>query len=277
MSLKKFLCGLACCFAIVANAQTDTTKKAITAESTVIQGCQFEEEVYECSREELRLAIFQFLKPEDAALVAQKTKQDIIFVKLGLATDETGKIVKERSSLKFYETEMKPIDVELKTQLEDFKIELAPISQKQNSYITNHLFLKIDRENNVFIPLYDHKPKRIPFSGPEVTPIYRGCESTKTNKERKRCMSDKVSEFVGKNYKTRLARKAKLNGTVKVFVVFKINEQGKAVNIRSRAPHPILEKEAIRVIRRLPRMKPATIENIPVSVNFTLPIVFKVQ
>lgn len=277
MSLKNFLSGLLCCFAITAFAQKNNSKKTITAESTVIEGCQYTEEIFDCSREKLKEAIFKFLKPADASAVAEKTKKDTIFVRMELATDETGKVVPERSFFKFHETEMKTIEVTVATPLEDFQIELAPISQKQNSYIANHLFVKIDRENNSFIPLYNHVPERVPFSGPEVGVVYPSCEKAKTNKEKKRCMSTEISEFVGQNFKTRLARKAKLNGIVKVFVVFKINEQGKAVNIRSRAPHPILEKEAIRVIRRLPRMKPATIENIPISVNYTLPIVFKVK
>lgn len=274
---KKLLTGLLCCLAILSNAQTDAPKKAITAESTVVEGCQYEEEIYECSSEKLQRATFQFLKPSDAIKVANSTKKDIIFVNMSLATDENGKVVKERSSLKFHETEMKPLAVEPTTPLEDFQIELAPISQKQNSYIRSHLFLKIDRENNIFIPLYDHVPERIPFSGPEIGVIYPGCKKAKTNKERMRCMSTKTSEFIGKNFNTRLGKKLNLDGIVKIYVVFKINEQGKAVQIRSRAPHPELEKEAIRVARRLPRMQPATIENIPVTTTFTLPIHFNVN
>lgn len=277
MKLNNFLSGLLCCFALSVNAQTGKSEKLITAESTVVEGCQYEEDIYDCSREKLQRAVFEFLKPSDVTNVINKTKKDIIIVNMSLATDDEGKVVKERSALKFHESEMKIIEVEAITPLENFKIELAPVSQKQNSHIRSHVFLKIDRENNVFIPLYNHIPERVPFSGPEVVAIYPGCEKAKTNKQKMRCMSTKISEFVGKNYKTRLARKAKLNGTVKIYVVFNINEHGKAVKIRSKAPHPLLEKEALRVIRRLPRMKPATIEDIPVSVKFTLPIIFKVQ
>ncbi|MBC8753227.1 energy transducer TonB [Kordia sp. YSTF-M3] len=274
---KKLLTGLLFCLTIVLNAQTDAPKKPITAESTVVKDCQYEEEIYECSREKLQRATFAFLTPSDVLNVAKSTKQEIIFVNMSLATDNEGKIVKERSSLKFHETEMKALAVEPTTPLEDFQIELAPVSQKQNSYIASHLFLKIDRENNIFIPLYDHIPERVPFSGPEIGVIYPGCQKATTNKERKRCMAEKISAFVGENFNTRLGKKLKLDGIIRIYVVFKINEQGKAVEIRSRAPHPELEKEAIRVVRRLPRMQPAAIEGVSVNVSYTLPIVFKIK
>jgi len=265
-----------CFFTLLISAQTKKSKKVIP-ESTVIEGCQYEEDVYECSKEKLRRSIFQYLKPSDAILIANSTKKDTIFVNVEFATDSVGKVDKERSSLTFHETEMKPFKVETSSSAVDFQIELAPISQKQTCYISNHLFLKIDRKNNVFIPLYDYKPKRVPFSGPEVGVIYPGCKKAKNNEERKRCMATKISEFVAKNYNTRLGKKLDLKGIQKIYVVFKINTQGKVVEIRSRAPHPDLEKEAIRVVRRLPRMKPALIENTPISVNYTLPIVFNVD
>lgn len=274
---KKLLTGLLFCLTILLNAQTNAPKKAITAESTVAEGCQYEEEIYECSREKLQRATFAFLTPLDVLNVAKSTKQEIIFVNMSLATDNEGEIVKERSSLKFHETQMKPLAVEPTTPLEDFQIELAPVSQKQNSYIASHLFLKIDRENNVFIPLYDHVPERVPFSGPEIGIIYPGCNSATTNEDKKRCMSEKVSKFVGENFDTELATKLDLDGIQKIFVAFTVNKEGKPIKIRSKAPHPKLSEEAERVIKLLPKMQPATIEGISVNVSYALPIVFKIK
>lgn len=274
---KNFLVVLVYCFTTFVIAQNKTSEKDVRTEPITVEGCQYEEEIYECSQEKLQIATFQFLKSSDVLKVANSTTKDTIFVNVNLYTDENGNVNNELSSLKFHETEMKLIPVEPVISLKDFKIELAPISKKRNSFLRSHLFLKIDRENNTFIPLYTYVPKRVPFSGPEVTIIYPGCKKAKTNKERKRCMAEKISAFVGKNYNTRLGKRLNLDGIIKIYVVFKVNEQGKVVEIRSRAPHPKLEKEAIRVTRRLPRMQPATIENIPVSTMFTLPIVFKVN
>ncbi|PTX63715.1 TonB-like protein [Kordia periserrulae] len=275
-SLKNLLSLLIFFFSLLISAQTEKSKKDIP-ESTVIEGCQYEEDVYECSKEKFRRSIFQYLKPSDAILIAKNTTKDTIFVDVMFATDSVGKVDKERSSLKFHETEMKPFKIETSSSPVDFQIELAPISQKQTSYIRNHLFLKIDRKNNIFIPLYDYTPKRIPFSGPEVGVVYPGCEKASSNKERKKCMATNISKFVAENFNDRLGKKLGLDGINRIYVVFKINEEGKVKEIRSRAPHLKLEQEAIRVIKKLPDMQPATIENIPVSVNYALPIVLNVS
>ena len=47
--------------------------------------------------------------------------------------------------------------------------------------------------------------------------------------------------------------------------------------MRSRAPHPRLEKEAARVVNMLPKMKPGRQRGRAVVVSYTLPITFLVQ
>jgi hypothetical protein len=278
MTYKNFYLVLVVCFfTVIVTAQNKKQKKPIVPEATTVEGCQFEEDVYQCSEEKLQRAIFQFLTSSDVTNVANITTKDTILVNMRLGTNKSGKVLEKHSSLTFYESEMNPLAIEPATAIEDFQIELAPVSKKRNSFIKIHLFLQIDRETNTFIPLYDYKPKRIPFSGPEVGVIYPGCKSAKTNKERKRCMSTKISKHVAKRFNTRLATKLDLNGVQRIYVVFKINLQGKPIEIRARGPHPELEKEAIRVVKKLPKMTPGTVENIPVTVMYTLPIVFNVE
>lgn len=272
MTHKNFYIILLCFFTTVLTAQKK--KKSIAPEPTTVEGCQFEEDVFQCSTEKLQRATFQFLKPSDVTNVLNIITKDTVLINMRLGTNKNGEVVKKYSSLKFYESEMKPLALEPSTPIEEFQIELAPVSKARNSFISSHLFLQIDRENNKLIPLYDYVPKRVPFSGPEVGVIYPGCKSAKTNKERKRCMSTKISQFIAKHFNTRLGRKLDLSGIQRIYVVFKINLQGRPVEIRARAPHPKLEKEAIRIIKKLPKMTPGTIENIPVNVVYTLPIIF---
>jgi hypothetical protein len=104
---KKLLTGLLFCLATLSDAQTDAPKKVITAESTVVEGCQYEEEIRKCSEEKLQRATFKFLKPSDVIQVANNTTKDTIFVNMSLATDENRKVIKERSSFKFHESQMK--------------------------------------------------------------------------------------------------------------------------------------------------------------------------
>ncbi|MFK7747299.1 MAG: energy transducer TonB [Kordia sp.] len=117
----------------------------------------------------------------------------------------------------------------------------------------------------------------VPFSVIEDAPIFPGCEKYKSKAERKKCMSEKVQKHVNRKFNTELASDLDLEGVQKIFVVFKIDRQGNITNVRSRAPHPKLAKEAEKVIKSLPKMKPGKQRGKPVGVNYTLPIVFKVQ
>lgn len=110
----------------------------------------------------------------------------------------------------------------------------------------------------------------------ERVPIYPGCEELLTNTTRKNCMSKNVNQFIGKNFNTELAADLNLMGRQRIFVMFKINKKGEIVNIRSRAKHPGLEAEAIRVIKLLPSMTPGYQRDKPVIVPFSIPIVFQI-
>jgi protein TonB len=117
----------------------------------------------------------------------------------------------------------------------------------------------------------------VPFAVIEKTPIYPGCEKETNNENRKLCMSDKISALVKKNFNSNIAGDLGLVGIQRIFVQFKIDENGKVVNVHARAPHPSLEKEAIRVVKLLPVMIPGKQRDKPVGVLYSLPILFKVE
>lgn len=116
----------------------------------------------------------------------------------------------------------------------------------------------------------------VPFAVIENVPIYPGCEKGNNDAKRK-CMSDKISKFVQKKFNTDLAGDLGLTGRQRINVIFKIDRSGNVVGVRSRAPHPRLEKEAARVINLLPKMKPGKQRGKAVTVPYSLPIVFQVQ
>jgi protein TonB len=66
-------------------------------------------------------------------------------------------------------------------------------------------------------------------------------------------------------------------GKKRIFVMFKIDKTGGITEIRARAPHPRLQKEAERVVRTLPRMTPGKQRGRPVAVRYSLPIAFQVE
>ena len=116
----------------------------------------------------------------------------------------------------------------------------------------------------------------VPFAVIENVPEYPGCERG-TNAEKRKCMSDKIAKFVQRKFNTDLAGDLGLSGRQRISVIFKIDKNGNVTGVRSRAPHPRLEKEAARVINMLPKMKPGRQRGKPVTVPYSLPITFQVQ
>ncbi|WP_034919367.1 energy transducer TonB [Gillisia sp. CAL575] len=117
----------------------------------------------------------------------------------------------------------------------------------------------------------------VPFAVIENVPIFPGCENLSNNDQRKKCMSEKVQEFVNRKFNTDLGSQLGLSGVNRIIVQFKIDKNGNITDVRSRAPHPRLEQEAARVINALPKMQPGKQRGKPVGVMYSLPIVFQVQ
>ncbi|OUS01299.1 hypothetical protein A9Q86_05790 [Flavobacteriales bacterium 33_180_T64] len=111
----------------------------------------------------------------------------------------------------------------------------------------------------------------------EIVPIYPGCEKKKTNGERVKCMNQKLAKLIQRKFDTNLANELGLSGKQRINVQFKINQNGEITEILARAPHPSLEKEAERIANKIPQMKPGLQRQVPVSVIYNLPIVFKVN
>ncbi|WP_231749595.1 energy transducer TonB [Polaribacter sp. BAL334] len=116
----------------------------------------------------------------------------------------------------------------------------------------------------------------IPFVLIEDVPVFPGCKGN--NAELKKCFSDKVTAFFGKNFDPALTQELGLSpGKKKIYVVFKINNKGKIGTVNARAPHPLLEKEVVRIITSLPEMKPGRQRGMPVTVTYSLPISIMVE
>ncbi|MDN3494156.1 energy transducer TonB [Winogradskyella bathintestinalis] len=111
----------------------------------------------------------------------------------------------------------------------------------------------------------------------EIAPIYPGCENFKDNTARKKCMSDKIAKLVGKKFNTGLASDYGLTGVQKIQTQFTIDKNGNVVDVKVRAPHTALEKEAKRIIDKIPHMKPGYQRDKAVGVIYNLPITFQVR
>ena len=155
------------------------------------------------------------------------------------------------------------------------------VSSKQNgSYL---MYMDLDSSENIIteteeIEVIESDRIEVPFSIIEIVPTIEECaKNFKSNAERKKCTSDFIAKHVNKNFNTQLATQLGLNGRQRINVIFKIDTRGNVVNVRSRAPHPGLEEEAIRVINTLPTFIPGKQKGKAVTVPYSLPILFQVN
>lgn len=171
-------------------------------------------------------------------------------------------------------TIVKLIDKEPIIKDDDFEIK-EPVDIITSNQVTTDEPLDIDDIDDVDNTVIENIP--IPFYRIEKAPIYPGCESATTNEERKQCMSNKITQLVSRKFSPNLASDLGLTGIQRIYVQFKIDKSGNVVDIQARAPHSGLEKEAIRVVNKLPNMKPGLQRNMPVEVIYSLPISFQVN
>lgn len=132
-------------------------------------------------------------------------------------------------------------------------------------------------EYDSFVDISEPEIETFSVLGVEIVPIFPGCEGLNSNAERKACLQDKMNKFISKNFDTSLGEEYGLSGMNKVDVQFTIDEHGNIVELKTRAPHPALEKEAERVMQKLPQMTPGKQRDKNVRVLYYQPIRFKVQ
>lgn len=112
----------------------------------------------------------------------------------------------------------------------------------------------------------------------QTVPVYPGCESEVDNSGRRKCMSEKIGKLIRKKFNGTVAEDLGLSsGTNKIDVFFKINKEGNVEILKTRGHHVRLEKEAKRVINKIPTMTPGMNNDKSVNVTYCVPIKFNVQ
>ncbi len=115
----------------------------------------------------------------------------------------------------------------------------------------------------------------VPFAVIEDVPIFPGCEKVKKS-ERRACFQEKMNRHIRKNFRyPEIAQEMGIQG--RVYVQFIIAKDGNITGVRMRGPDKNLEKEAARIIGKLPKMTPGKQRGRPVRVPFSIPITFRLQ
>ena len=156
---------------------------------------------------------------------------------------------------------------------DDLEIEETLIESTETDQ--NEAILEIEDVEEVSIE--EEEVVNIPFAVIEEVPIYPGCEDLPDKEAKKKCLSSNVTRFIQSKFNTELASELGLDGRQRIAVQFRIDKHGNVVDVRARAPHPMLEAEAINVVSSLPKMTPGKQRGRPVGVLYSLPILFKVE
>jgi len=115
----------------------------------------------------------------------------------------------------------------------------------------------------------------VPFAVIEDVPIFPGCEGV-AKSERRNCFQEKMNKHIRKNFRyPEIAQEMGIQG--RMYVNFIISKDGSITNIRMRGPDKNLEKEAERIISKLPKMTPGKQRGRAVRVPFSIPIIFRLQ
>ena len=122
----------------------------------------------------------------------------------------------------------------------------------------------------------DDIPEEIPFILIENAPVFPGCENEQTEKDKRACFQEQMLKHIRKNFRyPEVAQEMGLQG--RVSVIFTVQKDGSIGNVRLRGPHESLEKEAARIISKLPKLTPGKQRGTAVKVPYSIPITFKLN
>ncbi len=120
-------------------------------------------------------------------------------------------------------------------------------------------------------------PKPISINFIQKAPVFKGCEGL-SETENRECLVNKLKRLVNIHFNTDLANDLGLkSGKKRILTQFVIDKSGFVTDVQVRAPHPRLQKEANRVLKKIPKFKPGIQNDKPAKVKYTLPISFMVE
>jgi hypothetical protein len=107
--------------------------------------------------------------------------------------------------------------------------------------------------------------ERMILKDAEIAPVYDGCEELSVE-ETRNCFNNKVSTFIKREFNLSVSKDLNLSEPKEVEAFFIINENGNLTGMKVRNSEVTIQAEILRVLRKMPVMKPATHNGESVSV-----------
>lgn len=126
-------------------------------------------------------------------------------------------------------------------------------------------------------PEKEERQDNFPFFIIENPPRFKEAKNF-SKEEAIKHFNKNMFNFVQKNFDKKLTQYLDLReGKHKMYAQFTIDEKGNTLDIKVKAPHKTLEKEAKRLVNLLPQFIPGKQKGKPVKTKYTLPITFYVE
>ena len=263
----------------------ETIPFAVVEEVPVFPGCEDAANPRACFQEKMQKHISKnFRYPEEAQKQGIQGRVAVMFT-----IDEEGNIIdiKKRGPDKILEDETVRI-IEKLPQMQPgksggkavrvpfsipitFKLQHAGFNP--HSQDANYVKLQEEQISEMSSDIQMQYRNGIPFAQVENVPVFPGCEDAS---DRRACFQEKIQRHISKNF--RYPQEAQEKGIQgRVAIMFLIDTNGNISSIAKRGPDKSLEDEAVRIISRLPQMKPGNHQGKKVNVPFSIPITFKLQ
>jgi protein TonB len=107
----------------------------------------------------------------------------------------------------------------------------------------------------------------------DEVPMFRSCKNV-FKSQRRECFQNKMTKHIYKHfYYPKYAFNRGIQG--RVFVQFIIEKDGSISEIKTRGADKSLEKAALKIIKKLPKLIPGKANGKPVRVPYSIPITWK--
>ncbi len=128
----------------------------------------------------------------------------------------------------------------------------------------------------------DTTAEAVDFQTVANPPVYPGCGTEQGTQAKSACFGRKIRMLIAQNFDASVMRpdSTRTDSIILIRTQFTIGTDGSLTKIKATTPNhqwPLLEREAIRVLRLIPQIKPGEMNGKPVPVRYVLPIRFAIQ
>ena len=99
----------------------------------------------------------------------------------------------------------------------------------------------------------------------DIAPVYNGCEERSVEKTRE-CFDNNIAAFIEREFNLSVSKDLNLQEPKQVEAFFIVNDKGYPSGLKVRNAEVSVQAEILRVLRKIPRMKPAIHNGKSVSV-----------